>query len=282
MPGVLTPSARSNRLVDSAGNVRTKEPIELTPTFAFSLEDEPPLHTEGAASTAPLALTDAADARGAVTFASVLDVLTWRSSASLPAFCAAHVLLLAAASASATATLTFCAKLVVAGIALGFVRRHVLGAPPQLGPISADEIAAVAARCEWAVNAALQLANAVFTAQDLRLSILVVCSLYAYTVAASLMSVGTMAYVTFAAAFGAAPLHRLAHAQVQQALAFAEREAAALIRALGFKHVLALTAAALVGWPLVGAWTKFVALLLVLMALTMNGALPKQNRERSL
>ena len=175
-------------------------------------------------------------------------------------------------------------------------------------------------RCEWAVNAALQLANAVFTAQDLRLSILVVCSLYAYTVAASLMSVGTMAYVTFAAAFGAAPLHRLAHAQVQQvcahraasrsrhaaprarpsrdaprrrgptrvrtttgqALAFAEREAAALIRALGFKHVLALTAAALVGWPLVGAWTKFVALLLVLMALTMNGALPKQNRERSL
>lgn len=147
---------------------------------------------------------------------AVVDVLAWRSSASVPVFCGVNVLLLAAASASATSILVFVAKFTVAAVAAGFVKRHALGASPQLGPVSADEIARFAKRSEALINSVLQLANSVLTAHDLRLSIITVATLYAFTLLASVMSVGTMVYGAFGLAFGVVPLHRVAHVQIEQ------------------------------------------------------------------
>lgn len=62
---------------------------------------------------------------------------------------------------------------------------------------------------------------------------------------------------------------RLACLSSCQLRTFAEREAAALVSRLTFKHVLSLTAGALFCWLFVGPWTKFIVSLLLSMTLKL-------------
>jgi hypothetical protein len=249
MSAVLTPSKRFNIHADkgSEPRVRTKEPTTPAPVLAEfvpaePLPADPPLTLQdGTLSVQPGRARAPRRARARCPFStaarsrclaslpralyppSVVDVLSWRSSATIPIVCSINVLLLAAASASATSLLSYSAKLFVAGVAVGFGKRHVLGGGPSLPAVSADDIALVARRFEHVANTCVTLLNRVVCAHDLRLAIVSVGVLYAFTVAASVMSVGTMVYALLAVAFGTAPLYRLTQDQCEMVRARGKR-----------------------------------------------------------
>lgn len=156
---------------------------------------------------------------------AVVRVLSWRSSASMPVFFCGNVLFLGAASWSATGLLSFLAKVLVVQIAWGFTQRHVFGRPAPPMTLTADDIAEYARRLEASANGALRLYERVCLAADLRIAVLTVMSVYAFTLASSFVSVGTMAYTGFLAAFGAAPAYGLVQTHVEQVRARASPSA---------------------------------------------------------
>ncbi|KAJ1638891.1 hypothetical protein T492DRAFT_939887 [Pavlovales sp. CCMP2436] len=281
----LTPSKRSNVLskqVDLSMRFDVHADADLTPSSRFDHADalsEPLTPTPSACTPTTIDSAQPAlaslpfrEAASVLTLDNLVDVLAWRSSSSLPLFCMMHVVLLAASAASATSLMNHGAKITIVGVAFGFVKRHVLGTAPTLEAITADDIALMARPLLAVANGTVQLANKILLAQDLRLAILTVSALWAFTIAASVMSVGTMAYAFSTLAFGAAPFYRLCHTQIAQVRDLARREAQRLVLALSFKHILGLTLGALTGWLFVGIWTKFVLSLLLPMALKLYRA----------